>query len=77
MSNPLHICSTGINRLRGDEENTRTVEVEVANFEVTPAVRLKAKFRCVLVESLRHGPRLELRDTNGAFLGYLPLEAAV
>lgn len=74
MSNSFHICSTGINRLRGDNEETRTVEVEVANFDVTPAVSLKAKFRCILVDS-EQGPRLELRDTNGAFLGYLPLEA--
>ena len=77
MSNPLHICSTGINKLRGDEENTRTVEVEVANFEVTPSIRMKAAFKVVLVESRKDGPRLELRDANGAFLGYVPLKSSV
>lgn len=75
MSNPLHICSTGINKLRSDSEETRTVEVEVANFEVTPAVRMKAKFKCVLVEDPRVGALLELRDVNGVLLGTLPLEA--
>jgi hypothetical protein len=76
MSNPLHICSTGINRLLADGDESRTVE-EAANFEVTPAVRLKAKFRCVLVESAEHGPRLMLRDASGAIIGFISLEAAV
>jgi hypothetical protein len=77
MSNPLHICSTGINRLRDDSDESRTVEVEVANFDDTPVVRMKAKFRCVLVESAEHGPRLMLRDASGAIIGFISLEAAV
>lgn len=70
----LSICTTGINRERSDEKEVRTVEVEVGDFDVTPAVRLTAKFKCHLVVSRKDGPRLELRDENGAFLGYVPFK---
>lgn len=76
MSKTLHISASSINKLRGDSEFSRTVaiEVEETNFDVTSAIRLKAKFKCVLVESDQHGPIIELRYNDGSILGYVPLE---
>lgn len=74
-TNGLHICCTGINRETTDKKDIRTVEVEIGDFDVSPAVTMKAQFKCHLVVSRKDGPRLELRDVNGAFLGYVPFVA--
>lgn len=69
MSESLHICSTGFNKLPGDDANTRTVEVEIANYDVEPNVRMKAVFKVVL-RSHKDEAWLELQNENGESLGF-------
>lgn len=80
MSNSLHICSTGFNKLPGDDANTRTVEVEVGNFDVEPNVRMKAAFKVCLARNLHPNERdawLELRGEKGNIIGYVLFQPAV
>lgn len=73
----LHISSTGINRLHGDKENTRTIEVEVSDYSASPSLKMKAKFKCFLDLTHKDGPRLELVASNHAIIGYVSLKAVV
>lgn len=74
----LHICSTGFNKLPGDDANTRTVEVEVANYDVEPNVRMKAAFKVYLVTHPdERRAWLELRNEDGNTIGYVLLKPAV
>jgi hypothetical protein len=69
MANNFHICSTGINRLHGNSENTRTVEVEAGDFNVTPTVYLVGRFT---VTFLPEGV-LQLRLMDGTIIGTVPM----
>jgi len=67
MSNDLHIKSTGCNRLSGDDEKTRTVEIEVGNYHPDPfeRVRFKASFKVILRNDNGGDPYLDIIDAQG------------
>lgn len=78
MSNSLHICSTGFNKLPGDDANTRTVEVEIANYDVEPNVRMKTAFKvCLVSHPNERDAWLELRGEKGNIIGYVLFQPAV
>ena len=62
----LNICSTGINRLRDDDAETRTLEIEVGDFDVSPAVRMKALIKVRFVPGER--PTLYVTAEDGSWL---------
>ena len=75
----LNICCTGINASRDDyEKNRRRIQIEIGNFDVSPAEKWTASFRVELdPESDVGAPVLQVILADGEVVAEIPFQKGV
>lgn len=72
----LSICCTGVNAGRGDYvANRRRIQIEIGNFDVSPAEKWTASFRVELdPESDAGAPMLQVILASGEVVAEIPFQ---